>query len=368
MDLNLSLEQTMLKDTLDAFARDYLAGSRHASLSAAEGFSRETWQSLVELGLLGVGLPEDMGGYGGSAVEMMVIHEAVGAGLIVEPLLSTTFAARLIGLAGTEVQREGLLPAILSGEQLAVVAHYENVGRGDPDYIETTATPVGDGWQLRGHKGVVLDAPSADHIILSARMSDSGELALFLVEAARLRDRLIPCKTIDGLRAADILLDQFRLEAADRMTGAPDSAAALMEAIDHTTVASCAEALGAMDAALAVTADYLNTRQQFGAPIGTFQALQHKLADMVIATELARSILLYAMATLSDPDPVVRGRGVSAAKVRVDQSAEIIKTHSIQLHGGIGVTEEHVISHYFRKLDMATRRFGGPDYHLSRFQ
>jgi alkylation response protein AidB-like acyl-CoA dehydrogenase len=368
MDLNLSLEETMLKDSVDGFARDYLLGSRAASRASPEGFSRATWQSIVDLGFVGVGLPEAMGGYGGTSVDTMLIHEAIGAGLVVEPLLSTTLAARLIGLAGTQAQRDRVLPAILSGEQLAIVAHYENVGRGDPSYIETVATPDGEGWILRGHKDVVLNASSADHVIVSARLQDKDDIALFLVEGTRLRERLIPCETIDGMRAADIVLDGFRLDGAERMTGAPDTGAALIEAIDHATVANCAEALGAMDAALAITADYLNTRQQFGQPIGTFQALQHKLADMVIAIELARSILLYALATLSDADPKVRGRAVSAAKVRVIESADVVQTHAIQLHGGIGVTEEHVISHYFRKLAMTSRRFGSVDYHVARFE
>lgn len=366
MDLKLSLEQTMLKDTVDAFARDYLAGQRAASLASSEGFSRETWQAIVELGLVGVGMPEELGGYGGTPVETMVIHEAVGAGLIVEPLLSTILAARVIGLTGTQEQKDRLLPALLAGELLAVLAHYENVGRGDPTYIETVATPDGDGWQLRGHKGVVLDGPSADRVIISARLAGSGELALFLVAAERLKQRMVECTTIDGHRAADILLDQFSVSAGERLAGAADTEAALIEALDHATLANCAEMLGAMDAALAITTEYLDTRQQFGVPIGTFQALQHKVADMVIAVELARSILMYGLASLDEADPAMRAKGVSAAKVRVDESANLIKTHSVQLHGGIGVTEEHIVSHYFRKLDMGSRRFGATDYHLSR--
>ena len=367
MDLNLSIEQSMLKDSVDAFARAYLSGGRTQSRSAAEGFSRETWREIVELGWLGVGLPEEVGGLGGSPVESMVIHQGMGAGLVVEPLLSAALAARLIAVAGSSEQRSSLLPAILSADALAVLAHYEFSGRGDPDFVETSATPVAGHWVLSGRKSLVVNAPSADQIIISARSEDSGQLMLFVAPAARLRSAIQVCETIDGLWAADLRLDGFEVFADERMVGAPDVAQALAEALDHATMANCAEAVGAMDAVLALTSDYLNIRHQFGVPIGSFQALQHKLADMVIAAELARSILLYGVSSLSSDDPAARARGVSAAKVRVIESAELIGAHAVQLHGAIGVSDEHIISHYFRKLTMLTRRFGGMDYHLARF-
>jgi alkylation response protein AidB-like acyl-CoA dehydrogenase len=367
MDLNLSLEQRMLRDSVVSFSRDYLTNRRKTSRAAPDGFSRALWREIVELGWLGVGLPEELGGFGGSPVETMVIHEGIGAGLVVEPLLSTTLAARLIGAVGSSAQRDRLLPPILSGHRFAVVALYENAGRGDPFEIATTATPVDGGWVLRGCKEVVPDAPSADDIIISARLDGSRELALFAIDAGRVRDRLICCDTIDGLRAADIQLDGVRVSGADRLEATAHVDAALAEAIDHAIIANCAEAVGAMDAAVAMTADYLNARQQFGVPIGTFQALQHKLADMVVAVELARSILCYGVCALSDPDPIARACGVSAAKVRVIESATVVGAHAIQLHGGIGVTEEYLISHYFRKLSMLSRRLGGIDYHVARF-
>jgi alkylation response protein AidB-like acyl-CoA dehydrogenase len=367
MDLNLSAEQKMLKDSVDSYAREYLVGQRKASMAEQMGFSRHVWAELVELGWLGVELSEAAGGYGGSAVDTIVIHEGIGFGLIVEPLLSTVLAARIIAAAGTAGQQQELLRPILAGARRAVLAHYEAAAGGDPDFIETIAKAAGGGWVLHGQKAIVVDAPSSDLVILSAKLADTGDLALFAVETSRLAACMKPCSTIDGLRAADLKLDGFVVSAAERLDGTADAHGALAAVLDHGKIAMAAQALGVMEAALAMTADYLGTRKQFGVAIGTFQALQHKLADMVVAVELARSILLYGVAALAEDDADQRARGVAAAVVRISESAEVIGTHAIQLHGGIGVTEEHMISHYFRKLAMLKLRMGGTDFNLTRF-
>jgi alkylation response protein AidB-like acyl-CoA dehydrogenase len=204
-------------------------------------------------------------------------------------------------------------------------------------------------------------------VVLSATLPETGEVALFAVRSARLLSCMKPCRTIDGLRAADLRLDGFAVSADERLGDGADAREALAAVLDHGKIAMAAQALGAMEAALAMTADYLGTRKQFGVAIGTFQALQHKLADMVVAVELARSILLYGVAALAERDADQRARGVAAAMVRVIESADIVGTHAIQLHGGIGVTEEHLISHYFRKLAMLKLRMGGTDFNLARF-
>lgn len=367
MDLNLSPEQRMLKDSVDAFARKYLLDQRKASLAAEIGFSQDVWAELVELGWLGVELPEAAGGFGGSPVDTIVIHEGIGLGLVVEPLLSAVMAARLIAAAGTERHRQSLLPPILAGERRAVLAHCEAAAGGDPDFIESVAMPAASGWVLHGRKALVVDAPSSDVVVLSTALADSDDLALFTVETSRLAARMTPCGTIDSLRAADINLDGFAVSAAERLDGGPGARAALAAVLDHGKIAMAAQALGAMEAALAMTADYLGTRKQFGVAIGTFQALQHKIADMVVAVELARSVLLYGVAALAEQDLDTRARGVAAAAVRIIESAQVVGTHAIQLHGGIGVTEEHLISHYFRKLAMLKLRLGGTDFNLARF-
>jgi len=367
MDLNLSAEEKLLKDSVDSYAREYLASRRKASMAEPMGFSLEVWAELVELGWLGVEIPEAAGGYGGSAVDSIVIHEGIGFGLIVEPLLSTVLAARLIAAAGTAARQGELLPPILAGGSRAVLAHYEAAAGGDPEFIETTAQASGGGWVLHGRKAMVLDAPSSDLVVLSAKLAGSGELALFAVATPRLAAGMTACGTIDGLRAADLFLDGLAVSAAERLDGGAGAGAALAAVLDHGKIAMAAQALGVMEAALAMTAEYLGTRKQFGVAIGTFQALQHKLADMVVAVELGRSILLYGVAALAEEDPDRRARGVSAAVVRMIESAEVIGTHAIQLHGGIGVTEEHMISHYFRKLAMLKLRMGGTDFNLARF-
>jgi len=367
MDLNLSDEQKMLKDSVDSFAREYLLGRRKASVAAQIGFSQEVWDEMVALGWLGVELAEAAGGYGGSSVDTIVIHEGIGFGLMVEPLLSTVLAARIIAAAGTAGQQQDLLPPILAGARRAVLAHHEAAAGGDPDFIETMAKPSGSGWVLHGHKAMVVDAPSSDLVVLSARLGDTSELALFAIETSRLSACMTSCGTIDGLRAADLRLDGFAVSAAERLYGAVNVRDAIAAVLDHGKIAMAAQALGAMEAALATTAEYLGTRKQFGVAIGTFQALQHKLADMVVAVELARSILLYGVAALGEQDSDGRARGVAAMAVRMIESADVIGTHAIQLHGGIGVTEEHMISHYFRKLAMLKLRLGGTDFNLARF-
>jgi len=367
MDLNLSAEQKILKDSVDAFAREYLLGKRKASMAAQAGFSRDVWAELVELGWLGVELPEEAGGYGGSAVDTIVIHEGIGLGLIVEPLLSTVMAGRLIAATATAQQRQAWLPPILDGAHLAVLAHHEAESGGDPDFISTLAKPASAGWVLHGRKAMVLDAPSSDVMVLSAKLDETGELVLFVVETSRLAGCMTPCRTIDGLRAADLRLDGFAVSASERLDGDADIREAIAAVLDHGKMAMAAQTLGVMEAALAMTAEYLGTRKQFGVAIGTFQALQHKLADMVVAVELARSILLYGVAALGEPDADRRARGVAGAMVRIIESADVVGTHAIQLHGGIGVTEEHLISHYFRKLARLKLRMGGTDFNLARF-
>jgi alkylation response protein AidB-like acyl-CoA dehydrogenase len=367
MDLNLSAEQKMLKDSVDTYVREYLVRQRKASMAEQMGFSQDVWAELVDLGWLGVEIAEAAGGYGGSAVDTIVIHEGIGFGLIVEPLLSAVLAARIIAAAGTAGQQQELLPPILAGARRAVLAHHEAAAGGDPDFVQTIAKAAGSGWVLYGQKAMVVDAPSSDLVILSAKLADTGDLALFAVETSRLAACMTSCSTIDGLRAADLNLDGFVVSAAERLNGAVDARGALAAVLDHGKIAMAAQALGVMEAALAMTADYLGTRKQFGVAIGTFQALQHKLADMVVAVELARSILLYGVAALAEEDVDQRARAVAAAVVRITESAEVIGTHAIQLHGGIGVTEEHMISHYFRKLAMLKLRMGGADFNLARF-
>jgi alkylation response protein AidB-like acyl-CoA dehydrogenase len=371
MDLTYSTEQRLLETSVGKFARDYLINDRGRSLAAPDGVDRESWRAIAELGWLGASIPEDLGGFGGSVIDSLLIHEGVGAGLIVEPLLSAYLAAKLVSLALPKAPAESILEPLLAGEALWAVAHEEPAARGDTTFVEASARGVRDVWRLSGHKSMVLGAPSADVLIVSARLYAStygaGDIALFRLDRPQFADRLKCCRTIDGQYAADLDLDDLEV-GRDSQIGAERCAlSSIVEAYDHAILASCAEAVGAMDAAIRLTAEHLKNRKQFGAPLASFQALQHKLADMVIAAEQARSILLYGAAGVAQGNAVERGRAVSAAKFRVIESSKVVGTQAIQLHGGIGITEEHIISHYFRKLFAFANRFGGSDRHLARF-
>jgi alkylation response protein AidB-like acyl-CoA dehydrogenase len=341
-----------------------LSGSRANGL-AAPRVDRGNWLAIVEVGWLALAacVPENLGGYGGSIIESLLIHEGAGAGLIIEPLLSAGLAARLASIALPKSEAERILAPLLAGDALWAVAHEEPDARGDSSVVEATARLTGDVWTLCGSKSMVLGAPSADGLLVSARVNsssgDATEIALFRLDRPQFADRLKSCRTLDGQQAADLDLHGLSVAEESRIGAERCALPALVEA--------CAEAVGAMDAAIGVTAEHLKNRKQFGAPLATFQALQHKLADMVIAAEQARSILLYGAAGAAQGNAAERGRAVSAAKVLTIDSAHVVGKHAIQLHGGIGVTEEHLISHYFRKLFAFVNRFGGSDRHLARF-
>ena len=371
MDLKYSTEERLLESSAKEFARDYLAGHRKRSLVAPDGVDGESWRSITDLGWLAAGVPEELGGLGGSVIDSLLIHEAVGWGLIVEPVLSACLALRVLSLALSKPLAETILQPLLAGEARWSVAHDEPAARGDPTFVESSARAVRDVWRLSGHKSMILGAPCADSLIVSARVDPASDgiagIALFRLHRRQFTDRLKQCRTLDGQHAADLDLTDLEVPREARIGTDGCASSALVEAYDHAILASCAEAVGAMEAAIDLTAGHLKNRKQFGAPLASFQALQHRLADMVIASEQARSILLYGAAGIIQAGAAGRARAVSAAKVRVMESAKIIGANAIQLHGGIGVTEEHIISHYFRKLCAFEIRFGGADYHLTRF-
>lgn len=371
MDLSYSAEQRLLQSSVQEFARDYLTRDRARSLAAPEGVDRDNWRAIVQLGWLAAAVPDHLGGYGGSVIETLLIHEGVGQGLIVEPLLSVGLVVKLLALIPSAAA-EDLLQSLLSAEALWALAHEEPAGRGDPAFVEACARPTADGWELSGYKSMVLGAPLADGLIVSARIRSTegaaDDIALFRLDRPQFAAHLKRCCTLDGQHAADLELQNVKVTRDARLGTDGCAAPVIAEAYDHAILAGCAEAVGAMDAALSLTAEHLKNRKQFGAPLASFQALQHKLADMVIAVEQARSILLFGAAGVMQADPVGRARAVSAAKVRVIESARVVGAHSIQLHGGIGVTEEHLVSHYFRRLFAFINRFGDADYHLARFR
>ena len=367
MDFNYTEEQLALQDTLRRFiARDYPFEHRRALAKSADGFDRAAWKTYADFGILALPFPEDFGGLNGSAVDTMLVMEMLGRGLALEPYVPTVvLCGGLIRDAGSAAQKEALLPAIAGGELMLALAHFEPGARYELDRVATTATAAGSDWQLDGAKAVVLGAPSADKLIVSAR--DGKGLSLFLVDARAPGVSLRAYPTQDGARAADVRLAGVQV-GADALIGTTGGALPAIErAIDYANAALCAEAVGIMSALNEVTLEYLKTRKQFGVPIGKFQALQHRMADMVIATEQARSMATLAAVRVDSTEVAERSRSVAAAKAYVTQSARLVGQQAVQLHGGMGVVDELNVAHYFKRLTMIGMSFGDADYHLGRF-
>ena len=367
MNFNYTEEQLALQDTLRRFiAKDYAFEHRRAMAKSADGFDRTAWKTFADFGILALPFPEDFGGLNGTAVDTMLVMEMLGRGLALEPYVSTVvICGGLIRDAGSAAQKEALLPAIAGGELMLALAHHESGTRYELGHVATTATANDKGWKLDGLKAVVLGAPSADKLIVSAR-NGSG-ISLFLVDTKAAGVTLRAYPTQDGARAADIKLTNVAV-GADALIGTAGNALPVIErALDYANAALCAEAVGIMSALNEVTLEYLKTRKQFGVPIGNFQALQHRMADMVIATEQARSMATLAAVRADSSDAAERSRAVAAAKAYVSQSARLVGQQAVQLHGGMGVVDELNVSHYFKRLTMIGLTFGDVDFHLGRF-
>jgi alkylation response protein AidB-like acyl-CoA dehydrogenase len=367
MDFNYTEEQLALQDTLRRFiARDYGFEHRRGLAKSADGFDRSAWKTFADFGILALPFHEDFGGLNGNAVDTMLVMEMLGRGLALEPYVSTVvLCGGLIRDAGSTAQKQALLPSIAGGELMLAFAHFEAGARYELDHVATTARASGSGWKLDGIKAVVLGAPSAGKLIVSAR--DGKGISLFLVDAKAPGVTLRAYPTQDGARAADVKLAGVEV-SANALLGKAGAALPIIErALDYANAALCAEAVGIMSALNEVTLEYLKTRKQFGVPIGKFQALQHRMADMVIATEQARSMATLAAVRVDSADAAERSRSVAAAKAYVTQSARLVGQQAVQLHGGMGVVDELNVSHYFKRLTMIGLTFGDADYHLGRF-
>ena len=373
MNFSLNEEQRLLKDSAERFVRENCSLDRRRSLVAGEpGYSERSWRQMAELGWLGVGVPEAFGGTGGSPVETMVLMEAFGAGLLVEPYLpSVVLGTGLVTEAGTEAQKEAILPAAVAGELKLAFAWVEARSGFDLFDVRTTAARRDGGWVVDGAKGVVLGAAAADRLIVSARTSggprDRNGIGLFLVDRGADGVRLRGYRTVDGLRAAEVAFENVAV-GDDAVLGDPGNALPAIEAVAERAIAAlCAEAVGVMDVIVRDTAEYLKTRKQFGRPIGTFQVLQHQFTDMLIASEEARSMTYVATLRLGERDAVAREKAVSGAKHLVGRNGRLIGQRAIQLHGGMGMTEEMAVGHYFKRLAMIDVMFGDEAYHLKRY-
>lgn len=369
MNFDFKEEQLQFADALKRWiARDYGFEQRRAIVHSESGVSEAAWATLAELGMTALPVPEQQGGFDGTAVDLFVVMRELGRGLVVEPYFATVLGAQFLKLGGGHA---ALLERVAGGELKLACALGERQARHALHDIAVRAERAGEGWRLDGEKTVVLHGAQAGVLVVSARTGggqrDQAGISLFAVPADAPGVQLKGYRTLDGQRAADLRLDGVLLPAA-ALIGAPGAGWDILEAAsDYGAGLLCAEALGAMEALFDATLDYLKTRQQFGVPIGKFQTLQHRMADMFIHLEQARSMALLAAVKLDGDDAAERRRVVSAAKYRVGQAARFIGQQAVQLHGGMGVTDELAAAHYFKRLSMIELTLGDRDHHLARF-
>jgi alkylation response protein AidB-like acyl-CoA dehydrogenase len=362
MNFDYNEEQQLLADSVRRFIqKDYEFEARRKIVASAEGASASVWGTFAEMGLTGIPFSPDYGGFGGGAVDLLSVMEAFGEGLVVEPFLATLMGAQCVARAGSEAQKKAILPSVVEGKLKMAFAFSEKGSRYDLSQVKATAKKSGGGWTLEGEKVVVLGAPAAAKIVVSA--ATPAGLSLFLVDAQAVK--LKPYRTLDEMRAADVRLQN----APGELLGAEGKALPVIEAVvDFGTALVCAEAVGAMKFSCDTTLEYLKTRKQFGVPIGTFQALQHRIVDMYVAYEQAKSMAFLACSQAdSAADAKERMRAVSAAKIKIADNARLVSQEAIQLHGGMGMSEELKVSHSFRRLTMIAQQFGDADHHLERF-
>lgn len=372
MDFDLSDEQVMLRDSVTRFLQaEYSAERRRRAAASSLGYDAAIWKSFAGAGWIGLPLSEDVGGIGGGAVDTMVMMECLGASAVIEPYLaSAVLAGRLLDALGSAQQRQEWLPAVIAGEKTLALAFAEPDGRYEIASVRTTARAVEGGYALSGRKTLVLNGARADAVLVVARtagteFSPSG-LSLFLVGAHQVTVAQ-DCRNVDGSHAADLVFDDVRLAQQALVGTAGEAFGALAAAIDFATLAVAAGAIGAMQAVNATTVDYLKTREQFGAVIGTFQALQHRVVDMTMALELARSLVMVAAIKTDENAPDAPAL-VSAAKSQVGRSGRFIGKNAVQLHGGIGVSQEYALGHYFKYLLASDLLLGDSSHHAARFK
>jgi pimeloyl-CoA dehydrogenase small subunit len=373
MDFSFSDEQTLLQDSIERFIQnDYPFDARQKAIKQEPGFNPALWAQFAELGWLGVQFSEADGGFGGSALDTMIVMEQFGKGLVVEPFLATVvLAGGALKVAGNQAQKDTYLTGIVDGSSQAALAFVEPQGRYNLADLTTTAQSSGDGWVLNGYKAVVLNGPSADFFVVSARTSgeqrDRAGVSLFLVaaDAEGLSRRDYP--TVDAFRASEVSFDKVQLGADALLGQAGEGFAALEQVIDEGILAVGAEAVGAMEVLYKDTVEYCKVREQFGQPIGKFQVLQHRMVDMFMEHEQSKSLVFMAAMRMDEGYGEEARKAASALKVQVGKSGRFVGQGAVQLHGGMGMTDELNVGHYFKRLTTIDTLFGNVDFHLKRF-
>jgi pimeloyl-CoA dehydrogenase small subunit len=372
MDFDLSEEQRLLKESVDGLLTDsYDFEQRKKYMKEKGGWSRAVWGKLAEQGLLGLPFAEEDGGFGGGGVETGIVMEALGKALVLEPYLATVvIGGGFLRHGGSAEQKAAHVPGIVDGSKTLAFAQLEKNSRYDLHDVATTAKKRGGTYVIDGEKFVVLNGENADTLIVTARTKgdrrDKSGVGVFLVPANAKGVTKKSYPTQDGLHAADISFTGVEV-GPDAAIGDPENALPLIErVVDDARIALCAEAVGLMDESLKTTVEYIKTRKQFGVAIGTFQSLQHRASDMFVALEQARSMSMFATMAMDFEDPKERAKAVAAAKVQIGKSGKFVGQQSIQLHGGIGMTQEAKIGHYFKRLTMIENTFGDTEYQTRR--
>ena len=372
MDFELSDEQQLLRDNVARLMKDrYGFEARKAYQNEPKGWSEALWREYADMGLLGAPFSEADGGFGGGPIETMIVMEEFGKALALEPYLQTVvLCGALLRHAASAEQRAELVAKIVDGDLRLSFAHSEKQSGFDLNDVALSAREDGGAFVLNGEKTLVGQGDSADRLIVSARLAgarrDRDGIGLFLVDAGAPGVQRRGYPTQDGQRAADITLENVRVGSRD-VFGDPEGSLPIIErAVDEAIAALSAEAVGAMSEALAMTVDYLKTRKQFGVTIGSFQALQHRASDMIVALEQARSMMYLATMMAGDDDSKERAKAISAAKTQIGRSARFIGQQSVQLHGGIAMTYEYKAGHLFKRLTMIDMAFGDADVHVRR--
>ena len=372
MDFTFNEEQSLIQDQVDQFVQKEYDWETRQSLSNSElGFGEDNWKKFAELGWLGISVSEDSGGFGGSAIESMLIMEAFGKGLVVEPFLETVImAGGLIDDHGSDQQKSSFLEPAIAGEMHLALAYAEPESRFNLSDVVTEAKADGDNFIINGYKSVVMNGPSADQIIVSARTSgtqlDENGISLFIIDANAPGLDKTNYKTVDGRRASDLTFENVSV-SKENLIGDQDKGFEILDsAIDKAILAISAEAVGAMEVLYKTTVEYTKTREQFGTAIGKFQVLQHRMVDMFMEYEQCKS-LLY-MATMKHEEKAEDAKkAISGLKYQVGKAGKFIGQQAVQLHGGMGVTDELNVGHYFKRLTTVGTIFGNTDYHLKKY-
>ena len=373
MDFSFSDEQTLLQDSIEKFIQnDYAFDARQRVVREEQGFSSDNWRTFAELGWLGVPFPEADGGFGGTAIESMIMSEQFGKGLVVEPFLATVvLAGGALKIGGSPSQKEKYLAGVMDGSLQGALAYAEPQGRFNLADLTTTASPEGDGYVINGYKAVVMNGPSADFLVVYCRTGggqrDADGVSLFVLPADTEGVARRDYPTVDAFRASEVTLENVRV-GSDALIGEEGKGLAILEqVVDEAILAVGAEAVGCMEVLYKTTVEYCKTREQFGQPIGKFQVLQHRMVDMFMEHEQAKSLMYMAAMRLDEGYGPEAQKAVSAFKVQVGKSGRFVGQNAVQLHGGMGMTEELNVGHYFKRLTMIDTLFGNVDFHLKRF-